>query len=125
VGHDLTPSRAFNVRFAPSGLDVRVRAGSWGGYVAGVALTAIGASFIAIGSTELLVWEALGEPPVVNRTSPGNLLPGGIVGLGLGVVFAAIGIPLFVTNQTRLDISEHRSAMSPNRLELTPNGVVF
>jgi hypothetical protein len=41
------------------------------------------------------------------------LLPEGVVAIGVGVVLAAIGIPLVATNRTRVDISDHSPASSP------------
>jgi hypothetical protein len=67
----------------------------------------------------MLVWEALGQPRVVNNTR-GALLPIGGVFLGIGVVLAAVGIPLWLANHTQVDVSEHRAATASKRFELTP-----
>jgi hypothetical protein len=120
----MLPSTLFNLRFASNGVDVYVRAGSIAGYVVGLVLSLDGVTFASIGAASMLVWEALGQPRVVNNT-PGALLPIGGVFLGIGVVLAAVGIPLWLANHTQVDVSEHRAATASKRFELTPGGLVF
>jgi hypothetical protein len=124
VGRTMLASTLFNLRFASNGVDVYVRAGSIAGYVVGLVLSLDGVTFASIGAASMLVWEALGQPRVVNNT-PGALLPIGGVFLGIGVVLAAVGIPLWLANHTQVDVSEHRAATASKRFELTPGGLVF
>jgi hypothetical protein len=120
----MIPSNPFNLLFTPSGLDVRVRAGSPASYIVGLALAVDGVTFAAAGGTMLLVYEALGQPQVVNH-SPGAILPTGLLFLGLGVVLAGVGIPLWEANRTQIDISEHRTARAAIGVELIPDGIAF
>lgn len=124
VGHDVASSRPFNLPFTANGLDLHVRAGSWAGFVVGATFTILGIAFAATGGTELLVWDALGQPPVVNHT-PGALLPNGIAFLSIGAVFAAVGIPLWLTNRASVDITQHRAVTGRSAIKLTPTGLAF
>jgi hypothetical protein len=124
VGHDVASSGSLTLPFAPTGIDVNVHAGSWAGYVTGMAFTLVGGAFVATGTTELLIWEGLGEPPVVNHTA-GVLLPQGIVFLSVGAVFAAVGIPLWLANRTDVKISQHVAVAGRSGVELTTGRLVF
>jgi tetrahydromethanopterin S-methyltransferase subunit C len=117
----MMPSTPFNLPFASNGVDVHVRAGSIAGYVVGLVLSLDGITFTGIGAASMVVWEALGQPRVVNNTR-GALLPIGGVFLGMGIALAAVGIPLWLANHTQVDISEHRAATVSKRFELTPEG---
>jgi hypothetical protein len=112
VGEDIVPSRSFNLHTAPNGLDLHVHAGSWSGLLTGLTLSVLGAGLV-LGGTGILVWEGLGEPPRGTSNHMSALLPEGVVAIGVGVVLAAIGIPLVATNRTRVDISDHSPASSP------------
>jgi hypothetical protein len=124
VGHDVVPSEPFRIPFALNGLDVRVRAGSWTGRVFGTVFTILGGVFSTMGGAQLIAWDAYGQPPVSNHAARA-FLPSGIAFLSVGVVLAALGIPLIVANQTRVDISEHSVAAGRTGVELTPAGLVF
>jgi hypothetical protein len=124
VGPYRIPSNLFDLPFTPSGLDVHVRAGSPASYIVGLVLAVDGVAFAAAGGAMLLVYEALGQPQVVNH-SPGAILPTGLLFFGLGVVFAGIGIPLWEANRTQIDISEHRTATGRRGVELLPDGIAF
>ncbi len=106
VGLDIAPSKAFDLPAAPGGLDVRVHTGSWAGHVWGSVLSLLGIGFSVAGAGELVAWDALGRPPVVNHT-PGVLLPDGLLFVGLGVITGAIGVPLFFANRTTVDVTPH------------------
>jgi hypothetical protein len=73
--------------------------------------------FSTVGLTELVAWDAPGE---IGRRQ-------GIAFLSLGVVLAAVGVPLFVANQTHVDISEHSigPVVGSSGVKLTPGGLVF
>jgi hypothetical protein len=119
VGPHIAASTAFDLPASPR-VDLRVRAGSWGGLAVGVTFTSLGAGFAAAGGAELLIWTALGQPPVLNHT-PGVLLPQGIVFLSLGVLFLTIGIPVWLTSRTHVDMTPSRTS----RLVLRPDGFAF
>jgi hypothetical protein len=121
VGRTMMPSTPFNLPFAPTGVDVYVRAGSVAGYIAGLVLAIDGVTFAGVGAASMVVWEALGQPRVVNNTR-GALLPIGGVFLGIGVVLAAVGIPLWLANHTQVDISEHRAATASRDSSSRPEG---
>ena len=86
--------------------------------------TILGGVFSTMGGAQLIAWDAYGQPPVSNHAARA-FLPSGIAFLSVGVVLAALGIPLIVANQTRVDISEHSVAAGRTGVELTPAGLVF
>lgn len=104
VGPKIAPSSPFML---PSGehLNLRVHTGAWPGFVVGMVLTIMGAAWLGVGSTELIAYAALGEPPVVNHTV-GVFLPIGIVSLSLGATLFAVGLPLWLLNKTRVRITQ-------------------
>jgi len=124
VGHDVAPAERFALHLAPSGLDVDVHAGSWGGYVVGLAFSTIGLVFAGLGGAELGVWGATGAPPMSSQSVGSFFLLQGSIFLGVGLPLAAIGLPLWLSNRTQVDISEHRTAGSKG-VELLPNGFAF
>lgn len=122
VGPDMAPSQPFDLAAISNGLDVHVHAGSWPGYVIGRVSEILGTVFAVTGAVELVAWEAVGHPRVVNHTA-GVLLPSGISFAALGGVLLAIGIPLFSASQTRVDLSEHHDNAFPAAVQPTSNGM--
>jgi len=125
VGHAVASSSRFDLAANPAGLDVRVHAAPYGANVVGVVFTALGLSFAAVGGGELIASAALSSSSSMSTEIVTKVfLYQGIAFGSLGIIIAAIGIPMWVANHTSVAITRHESRAA-SRVQLTPFGLRF
>jgi hypothetical protein len=93
--------------------------------VAGITLTLFGTVGVLVGGALLAEWEAEGEPPPRPRMAPG---PTGEAFLVSGLVMLAIGLPLYLTQGTRPEVTpslDPDGAREQVRVRWTLRGLVF
>ncbi|WP_394827890.1 hypothetical protein [Pendulispora albinea] len=134
AGEGVVPSGKFRMTDRTR-MDLRVSAGSttkrWWGWM----LTLFGCSFVALGGSSLLVGSLTGHVSneVRDKDQAATFRDLGIVGIGTGVTFLAIGITMFVTSATDVTTASGqevaRHAPRPDKpapsLSLAPLGLVF
>jgi hypothetical protein len=78
-------------------------------------LHARGATFTLTGATMLATWAALGEPTAAANNAQGTLRPVGTAVILIGLPSLAIGLPLFLTQRTKVDVVERSGAKEAGR----------
>jgi hypothetical protein len=126
VGHDVASSKPFVLREAPAGLDIDVHASAYGPNVVGVAFTALGIVFGALGGVELLVGSGMRASTDDNVQGIGRVffVQGAAFGIA-GATFLLIGLPVWLANHTSVEITEHSNHSVGRHVDLTPAGIRF
>jgi hypothetical protein len=118
------PSARLELFPSNRGLDVRAHFGSGPAYVVGAVLTILGATYTMLGTGLLTTWAAMGEPPVVNHT-PGVFLPVGVTFALVGLHMLGVGLPLFLTQGTNVEVVEWSEPKQASHAHWTAQGFAF
>jgi hypothetical protein len=117
LGPGLTPSAAFTLPSGAPRVDVDVRRGSWGRHAAGLVLTVIGGAYTSTGAGFVIARDA---------GAPAPLMPIGTVFLAVGATALAVGLPLWLTGRTHIDVRPGgKSESAWSQVTLAPNGLFF
>jgi hypothetical protein len=117
LGPGLTPSAAFTLPSGAPHVDVDVRRGAWARYASGLVLTIIGGAYTSTGAGFVLARDAGGPPP---------LMPVGTVFLAVGATALAVGLPLWLTGRTHIDVRARDTRPGAwSQVSLAPNGLSF
>jgi hypothetical protein len=119
------PSGRLDLFPSSRGLDIRVHFGSLPGYIFGTVFTALGAVFTAAGAASLATWAALGEPSSTANNTPGALRPVGTAFVLIGLPSLAIGLPLFLTQRTTVEVVERSETKEARSSPVRWNGQGF
>lgn len=100
-GVDVTPSIAFSLADYRPGVTLKVKAGNSAARTWGSVMLISGISLSVAGGLTTALGVAL---PSYDIAGPNMMLTMGLVSLGIGVVLAAIGIPVFRSGATNVDV---------------------
>jgi hypothetical protein len=101
VGFLLVPSDAFGLSPQAKRIDIHIHAGYALPHLAGILLTIAGGTCTAIGAGAGLL-----EVSAPTAAGDGRLRTAGVF-LAVGIPLLALGLPLWLTQRTRVDIVEH------------------
>jgi hypothetical protein len=130
-GDGLVPSKTFTLPRGPRTLRIDADLGSSTGRVTGMVLTAGGAGALLLGGAALVASPILSANDVGSEGFRTGVLAGGAGGVGLGVLLAAAGLTLWLSNGSTLRFDPSPALASAPRprpqaaVRLLPTGLAF
>ena len=129
-GDGLVPSKTFTLPRRPRTLRIDADLGSSTGRVTGMLLTAGGAGALLLGGAALAASPILSANDVGSQGFRTGVLAGGAGAVGLGVLLAATGLTLWLSNGSSLRFDPSPTLAStarprPQAVRLLPTGLAF